>query len=451
MAEHNHQAAPLPTNVPHVVIIGGGFGGVEAAKALGRSKVRVTLIDRRNHHLFQPLLYQVATATLNPANIASPLRHILRNYDNVEVLLGEVAGVDVRGKVVNLTDGAVPFDYLIVAAGSTHSYMGHDEWAEHAPGLKSLEDAVAIRRKVLLAYEAAEREADPRARREWTTFVVVGGGATGLELAGSIAEIARNDMVQEFHNFNPTRSKVYLIEAGPRLMASYPEDLSRSAQKQLENLGVEVRVNTPVTNVDAGGVTFKDGSIAARTVIWGAGVKASSLGESLGAPRDKNGRVEVNPDLSVPGAPHVFVIGDMMALKQQKNGKPVPGVAPAAIQAGKQAARNILKQIKGQPTAPFEYWDKGEFATIGRAKGIGRMGKVHFTGFPAWLMWSLIHVFFLIGFRNRFLVMFEWSLLYFFHNRGSRLITGPVEDVLSQVRPRQQAQPTPAQRAEAVA
>ena len=431
MADHGHAAA-VAEKAPHVVIIGGGFGGLEAVKALKNAKARVTLIDRRNHHLFQPLLYQVATATLNPANIASPLRHIFRSVDNLEVLLAEVESIDVPHKLVKLTDGEVAFDYLIVAAGASHSYFSHDEWAEHAPGLKSLEDAVEIRRRILLAFEAAEREDDPRAKREWTTFVVVGGGPTGVELAGSLIEIARNDMVHEFHNFNPTRSQVILVEAGPRVLASYAENLSESGKKQLESLGVEVRLNTAVTGIDAAGVTTKDGFIPCRTVLWGAGVAGSALGKSLGVPIDKNGRVEVRPDLSIPGSPHIFVVGDQMSLKQ-KSGKPVPGVAQGAIQSGRLAAKNILKLIKQQPTTEFSYWDKGELATIGRAKGIGQIGKVQLTGFPAWLMWSLIHVFFLIGFRGRFLVMFEWVLLYVFHNRGSRLITGQYHDILERV------------------
>lgn len=437
MADHAH-ATPSPAKLPHVVIIGGGFAGLEAVKALQRAKVKVTLIDRRNHHLFQPLLYQVATATLTPANIASPLRHIFRNVDNLEVLLGEVRTVDVAGRKVVLTDGEVEFDHLIVAAGASHSYFGHDEWAEFAPGLKSIEDAVEIRRRILLAFEAAEREADPRARREWTTFVVVGGGPTGVELAGSLTEIARNDMVHEFRNFNPTRTRVILVEAGPRVLAAYPEDCSASARKQLEDLGVEVRTDTPVTKVDAAGVETKDGFIAARTVLWGAGVQGSSLGKELGAPVDKNGRVEVLPDLTLPGHPNIYVVGDQATLKRQ-DGRPVPGVAPAAMQMGKHAARNILRQLKGQPAAPFEYWDKGELATIGRAKAVGKIGKWHPKGFIAWLMWSLIHVFFLISFRSRLLVMFEWAMLYFFHDRGSRLITGRVEDVLSKVQARQPA------------
>jgi len=432
MVDHAHATSAAPAKVPHVVIIGGGFAGLEAVKVFKKAKVQVTLIDRRNHHLFQPLLYQVATATLNPGNIASPLRHIFRNVDNLEVLLAEVESIDVAGKVVKLTDGEVAFDYLIVAAGASHSYFGHEEWAEHAPGLKSIEDAVEIRRRILLAFEAAEREADPRAKREWTTFVVVGGGATGVELAGSLVEIARNDMVHEFHNFNPTRSRVILIEAGPRVLATYAENLSESGKKQLESLGVEVRLNTPVTGIDAAGVTTKDGFIPCRTVLWGAGVQGSALGKGLGAPIDKNGRVEVKPDLTLPNASYISVVGDQMSLKQ-KSGKPVPGVAQGAIQSGRLAAKNILKQIQGQPTTEFVYWDKGELATIGRAKGIGQIGKVQLTGLVAWVMWSLIHVFFLIGFRGRFLVMFEWVLLYVFHNRGSRLITGEYKHILDRV------------------
>ena len=434
MVDHAHKTPAVPAELPHIVIVGGGFGGLEAVKTLKKAKARVTLIDRRNHHLFQPLLYQVATATLNPANIASPLRHIFRNYDNLEVLLGEVKTFDLAAKKVILTDGEVKFDHLILAAGASHSYMGHEEWEQFAPGLKSLEDAVEIRRRILLAFEAAEREADPRARREWMTFVVVGGGPTGAELAGSLAEIAHNDMVHEFRNFNPTRARVILVEAGPRVMAAYSEDLSASAQKQLESLGVEVRTNSPVTKVDDAGVETKEGFIAARTILWGAGVQGSKLGGELGVPLDKNGRVEVQPDLTIPGHPDIAVVGDLSSLKI--DGKPVPGVAQGAIQGGRHAAKNILKTLKGQPKTDFKYFDKGEFATIGRARGIGYLNlgkKIHCTGFFAWMMWSLIHVFFLVGFRGRFLVMFEWVLLYVFHNRGSRLITGPVEDVLSKV------------------
>ena len=442
MADLAHEPKATVKELPRVVIIGGGFGGLEAVKTLKKAKVRVTIIDRRNHHLFQPLLYQVATASLNPANIAGPIRHIFRNVDNLEVLLGEVSDIDVANKVVKLTDGEVQFDYLIVAAGASHSYMGHDDWAEHAPGLKSLEDAVEIRRRILLAYEAAEREHDPRARREWLTFVVVGGGPTGSELAGSLTEIARNDMVHEFRNFNPTRTRVVLVEAGPKVMAAYPDDLRDSAKKQLESLGVEVKTNFKVTHLDETGVHSDTEFIPARTILWGAGVQGSALGKKLGVPLDKNGRVEVQPDLTIPGHSNIYVIGDQSSLKM-KDGKPVPGVAQGAIQGGRHAAKNILRDLKGLPHTDFAYFDKGEFATIGRAKGIGylKIGskKIHCTNFFAWMMWSLIHVFFLVGFRNRFLVMFEWVLLYVFHDRGSRLITGNFQDIMHEVHTEQPA------------
>ncbi len=423
---------------PHVVIVGGGFGGLEAAKALAGTAVRVTLVDRRNHHVFQPLLYQVATAVLNPANIASPIRRVLRGKENVEVLLGEVEAVDVRSRTLTLADGELRYDYLIVAAGATHGYFGHDEWAARAPGLKSIEDAVEIRRRVLMAFEAAERETDPRRRREWTTFVVVGAGPTGVELAGSLAEIARHDLVHEFHHFNPTRSRVILVEAGPRVLATYPEDLSTKALRQLEHLGVDVRTRTKVVGIDEDGVTTDGGRIAARTILWGAGVQGSPLARTLGAPLDHAGRVLVGPDLSLPGAPEVFVVGDLAAVTQ--GGKPVPGVAPAAMQGGRHAARCILRAIRGKPRPAFHYVDKGSLATIGRAKAVAEIGRIHLSGFVAWLMWCLVHVFFLIGFRNRVLVMLEWGWLYLFHDRGSRLITGPVDDLLER-HPGQQRAP----------
>ena len=429
MSESSH-ANPVPEVRPHVVIVGGGFGGLEAAKALGRAKVRVTVIDRRNHHVFQPLLYQVATAALNPANIASPIRRILRGIENVEVLLGEVESIDVAKKSVVLSDGALSYDYLIVAAGATHSYFGHDEWEADAPGLKSIEDALDIRRRVFLAYEAAERDPEPRRRREWTTFVVVGGGPTGVELAGALAEIARHDLLHEFHNFNPARSRVILLEAGPRVLPTYSADLSEKARKQLEGLGVDVRVGTKVIDVDGEGVETEQGRIAARTVLWGAGVEGSPLAKTLGAPLDRSGRVKVGPDLSIPGSPEVFVIGDLAALDQ--DGKPVPGVAPAAMQAGRHAARAIIATLAHTPRKPFRYVDKGSLATIGRAAAVGEVGKLHLSGFVAWAAWCLIHVFFLIGFRSRVLVMLEWGWLYLFHDRGSRLITGPVDDLLEQ-------------------
>ena len=434
MSENQH-ARPAASSavLPHVVIVGGGFGGLEAAKALKRAKVRVTLVDRRNHHVFQPLLYQVATAALNPANIASPIRRILRGIANLEVVLGEVESVDVHGRSLKLSDGDLHYDYLIVATGAAHSYFGHPEWERDAPGLKSIEDATEIRRRVLLAYEAAERETDPRRRREWTTFVVVGAGPTGAELAGALAEIARHDMIQEFHKFNPARSRVILLEAGPRVLSAYPDDLSAKAKTQLEGLGVDVRVGTKVIDLDGEGVTTDQGHIAARTILWGAGVEGSALAKTLGVPLDKAGRVKVLGDLTIPGAPEVFVVGDLAALEQ--DGKLVPGVAPAAMQGGKYAAKAILATLAGKPRQPFRYNDKGSLATIGRAAAIGQIGKIHLSGFIAWVAWSMIHVFFLIGFRNRILVMLEWGWLYLFHDRGSRLITGPIEDLMETQQP----------------
>lgn len=438
---HGNQAT---VERPHVVIVGGGFGGLEAAKALRGAKVRVTLIDRRNHHVFQPLLYQVATAALNPANIASPIRRILRGSENIEVLLAEVESIDVRHKVVALSDGELPYDYLIVATGATHSYFGHDEWSGDAPGLKSIEDALEIRRRVFLAYEAAEREPDARRRREWLTFVVVGGGPTGVELAGALAEIARHDLIHEFHKFNPARSRVVLLEAGPRVLPAYAEDLSAKAKQQLERLGVEVQVSTKVVGVDGEGVTTETGPIATRTVLWAAGVQGSPLARTLGVPLDHAGRVVVAPDLTIPGAPEVFVVGDLAAIKQ--NGKLVPGLAPAAMQGGRHAAKAILATLQGKPRPLFHYVDKGSLATIGRAAAVAEVGKVHLSGLIAWLAWCVIHVFFLIGFRSRVLVMLEWGWLYLFHDRGSRLITGPVDDLLEKHTAPPQGHPEPVQR-----
>ncbi len=391
--------------------------------------MRLVIFFRR----FQPLLYQVATGAINPANIASPIRRILRSYDNIEVLLGDVESIDVAGKKLKLTDDEILFDFLILATGATHSYFGHDEWEKDAPGLKSIEDALEIRRRVFLAYEAAERETDPRRRREWTTFVVVGGGPTGVELAGALAEIARHDLIHEFHKFNPARSRVILVEAGPRVLPAYAEDLSAKAKSQLETLGVEVRLGTRVTGIGEDGVMTDHGSIAARTVLWGAGVQGSPLAKTLGVPLDRAGRVKVEPDLTIPHASEVFVVGDLAAI--ETDGKPVPGVAPAAMQEGKYAAKTILARLAHKPTKPFRYLDKGSLATIGRAAAIGEIGKLHLSGFIAWAAWCFIHVFFLIGFRNRILVMLEWGWLYLFHDRGSRLITGPVDDLLEKEHP----------------
>ena len=419
-----------PAIRPHVVIVGGGFAGIEAAKILGKApkSVKVTLVDRRNHFVFQPLLYQVATGALNPANIATPIRRVLRAYENIEVLLGDVQSIDVASKKLKLADGELLFDYLIVATGATHSYFGHDEWTVEAPGLKAIEDATEIRRRIFLAFEAAERETDNRRRREWTTFAVVGGGPTGVELAGAIAEIARHDLYHEFRHFNPARSRVILIEAGPHVLPAFGDVLSAKAQKQLEDLGVEVRTNTKVTDIHPEGVETDHGFIAARTVLWGAGVKGSPLAESLGAGLDRAGRVKVQPNLTIPGSSDVFVVGDLTAFEQ--DGKLVPGVAPAAMQEGQYVAKSILNRIAHKPVAPFRYKDKGSVATIGRAKAVGEVGGFKFSGLLAWAVWSLVHVFFLIGFRNRVRVMVEWAWLYFFHDRGSRLITGPVDDLL---------------------
>ncbi|WP_435015764.1 NAD(P)/FAD-dependent oxidoreductase [Tundrisphaera sp. TA3] len=418
----SHETAALP---PHVVIVGGGFGGLEAAKALNKARIRVTLIDRRNHHLFQPLLYQVATAALNPANIAYPLRRVLKWESHAEVLLGEVESIDVAAKVVRMGETTVAYDYLILATGATHSYFGHDEWAEFAPGLKTIEDATEIRRRILLAFEAAEREPDSVSRRRWQTFAVVGGGPTGVELAGAVAEIARHDMIGEFRRFNPARARVVLIEAGPRILPAYAEDLSASAQKQIEAMGVEVLTNHMVTGIDVDGVDFEGGRLETRTVLWAAGVAASPLGRALGSRLDRAGRVLTERDLTVSGAPGVFVVGDLIGMEQ--DGKPLPGVAPMAMQSGRHAARNVIRAIRGLPALPFRYRDKGSMATIGRAAAVAEIGKLHLSGLTAWLAWCLIHVLFLIGFRNRALVMLKWGWLYLFHDRGSRLITGPVD------------------------
>ncbi len=413
---------PAANSRPRVVILGGGFGGLTAIQALRKAPVDVILIDRRNHHLFQPLLYQVATAALNPSNIASPIRRIVRSQKNATVLMAEATSVDTKGKKVILADGEVPYDYLIVATGASHAYFGHDEWEADAPGLKTIEDALAIRRKVLIAFEQAEREADPVRRAAWQTFVVVGGGPTGVELAGSLIEIARHVVSRDFRRTDPAKARVILVEGGPRILSAYPPDLSVKARKQLEALGVEVREGEAVTGIDAEGVTTGAGRIASETVLWAAGVAASPLGRTLGAPIDRAGRVMVGPDLTIPSAPEVFVIGDLASLMQ--DGKPVPGVAPAAMQGGRYAADCILRKIRGEACKPFQYVDKGSLATIGRASAVAQIGKVHLSGMPAWLAWLLIHVFFLIGFRNRLLVLGEWAWIYMTYERGARLITG---------------------------
>jgi NADH dehydrogenase len=417
---------------PHVIIVGGGFGGLTAAQRLGREPVRVTLIDRRNHHLFQPLLYQVATAAISPAQIASPIRKVLSKHRNIEVLLGAVARVDVARREVVLGDGAVlGYDYLILAAGATHSYFGHEDWARDAPGLKSIEDALAIRRRFLLAFERAEREKDDAARRAELTFVIVGGGPTGVELAGAMVEIARDTIPRDFRAIDTTSARVILVEAAGRLLGGFPDDLAEHARKDLLALGVEVRLNCRVTDIDAKGVTVQqDGRVErveSHSIVWAAGVQASPLGASLGVPLDKSGRVLVEPDLSVPGHPEAFVVGDLAHVENSQTHELVPGVAPAAMQMGRHVAGVIAAGVnsagKGVSRPAFHYVDKGMLATIGRAKAVAAIRKLHLTGFIAWLMWALVHITYLINFRSKLTVMIEWAWYWFFFERGARLIT----------------------------
>jgi NADH dehydrogenase len=418
----------VATSEKHVVIIGGGFGGIEAARELKKAPVRITLLDRRNHYLFQPLLYQVATAALAASDIASPIRRILRNQRNAWVILGEAVSIDTKKKIVQLVDGELGYDYLIVAAGATHSYFGHEEWRAAAPGLKTVEDALEIRRRVLVAYEAAEREIDPEEIAHWMTFVIIGAGPTGVEMAGALAEISRRVLERDFRRIDPSRARIILIEAGERVLPAMSIESSASARRQLERLGVEVILNSPVTDVDDRGVTHGGTRTESRTVIWAAGVAASKLGQSLGAKLDRAGRVIVNQDLSVPGTHSVFVVGDLAAINS--DGKPVPGLSPAAMQEGRHAAKNIMHIISREPTLPFRYWDKGTLATIGRAAAVGDVGRLKVSGIVAWLMWIFVHIFFLIGFRNRFIVMIEWAWTYIRNDRGARLITGDVEPLL---------------------
>jgi NADH dehydrogenase len=410
----------MPANTPHVVIVGGGFAGLAAARALRGAPVRVTLIDRRNHHLFQPLLYQVATAGLSAPSIAAPIRGVLARQRNVQVLMAEAAGIDPAARRIALDEGELAYDYAIVASGATHSYFGHDEWSRHAPGLKTLEDALEIRRRILLAFEEAEREDEGPLRDEWLSFVVIGGGPTGVELAGTLAEIARHTLARDFRRIQPGKARVILLEGVDRVLPAYPRDLSERARLQLARLGVEVRTGSMVTAIDPRGVTLGETRLGARTVLWAAGVAASPLGRSLGAALDRAGRVKVEADLSVPGQPHVFVAGDLVSLEQ--DGAPVPGVAPAAIQMGRHAAANVLRSLRGQAPRPFRYRDKGMLATIGRRAAVGLVRGLKLWGFPAWLAWLLIHIYFLIGFRNRLVVMFEWAWAYVTYQRGARLI-----------------------------
>jgi NADH dehydrogenase len=403
---------------PHVVIVGGGFAGLNAAKVLGKRPVDVTLIDRENYHLFQPLLYQVATAALSPADIAAPIRHIVRRHRNVRVLLGEADAIDPAARTLRLKDGqSLAYDYLVVAAGSRHSYFGRDEWEGAAPGLKTLDDALEVRRRVLAAFEQAEHAGDPARQRALLTFVVVGGGPTGVELAGALAEIGRHTLVSEYRRIDPRAARVLIVERAPRLLPTFPESLSDSTRRQLEKLGVEVRNNAAVEHVESGVVVVDGERIEAATVLWAAGNAASPLGKQLGVETDRAGRVPVAPDLSVPGHPNVFVVGDLAAVPG------TPGVAPAAMQMGTAAARNVLRLIDGQPTRPFKYWNKGNLATIGRNAAVADLGWLRFGGFPAWLAWGAIHIFYLIGFENRLLVLIQWLWAYLTHGRGARLMT----------------------------
>jgi NADH dehydrogenase len=407
----------------HVIIVGGGFGGLSAARALRKADVRITLLDRRNHHLFQPLLYQVATATLSPGDIAAPIRWILRHQRNVRVLLAEARRLDVLQRRVELDDGsALEYDYMIVATGASHAYFGHPDWAEHAPGLKTLEDAIAIRRRVLLAFERAERERDPARQQELLTFVLVGGGPTGVELAGTLAEIARQTLRDEFRSIDTGLARIVLVEAGPSILPTFPATLRDAARASLVRLGVEVREDTRVTSIDGHGVQLGDERLVAGTVLWAAGVAASPLVSTLGVPTDKAGRVIVEPDLSIPAHPEVFVVGDAAAFLHQ-NGTPLPGVAQTAMQGAAHAARMILRRIGGQPTLPFVYRDKGSMAIVGRGSAIADLGAARFSGPLAWLAWLFLHIFMLIGFRNRLLVLVQWAGSYLTFQRSVRLIT----------------------------
>ena len=411
---------------PRVVVVGAGFGGLNAAQKLARLPVQITVVDRKNHHTFQPLLYQVATAGLSPGEIAAPIRWILRAHSNIEVLLEEVREFNLNSRSVITNEAVLPYDYLVIAAGASHAYFGHPEWEPLAPGLKTIEDALEIRRRVLLAFELAERQALTGASDFPLNFVVVGAGPTGVELAGTLAEISRHALANEFRAINPARTRILLIEGGPRVLAAYSEDLSRKAEEQLKHLGVEVSTSHIVTRVEPGAVWVGDNRIPASVILWAAGVAASPLGQKLGVPLDRAGRVIVQPDLSIPGHPEVFVIGDLASL-QDEHGKMLPGVAPVAIQQGKWVARTIARDLEHQPRRNFRYHDKGSLATIGRAAGVAQFPGFSLSGYFAWLAWLFVHIFFLIGFRNRLIVMIQWAWSYLTYERGARLITGSNE------------------------
>jgi len=409
---------------PQVVVIGAGFAGLTAAKRLRGADVEITIVDRQNHHLFQPLLYQVATAALSPGDIAFPIRAVFERDKNVRTLLAEAREIDLDGKRVLLDEGELVYDYLIVATGARHSYFGRDEWADHAPGLKSLRDALAIRRKIFLAFERAEREEDPKRREALLTFVVIGGGPTGVELGGAIAEIARQVLVEDFRAIDPSDARVILVEAGPRVLAAYDEELSAKAEQSLRSLGCWVWINKMVTDIGADYVQLGEQRLDSCTVLWAAGVQASRLGKMLDPDADRAGRVHVAEDLSLPGRPEVSVCGDLSLFAYGRD-RPVPGVAPAAMQQGQHAAKNILRALEGRPPQPFRYNDKGMLATIGRAAAVAQIGKLRLSGLIAWLAWLFIHVLFLIGFRNRAAVIFNWAWAYVKSRRAARLIYDP--------------------------
>ncbi len=421
-------------HVPRVVIVGGGFGGLSAARALGGAPVEVTLVDRRNHHVFQPLLYQVATALLSPGDIAAPIRWILRKHRNIRVLMADVARVDVAARELVLTGGGtVPYDYAIIAPGASHAYFGHDEWAPVAPGLKSLDDALAIRRRMLTAFERAELEPNQDARDRLLTFVIVGAGPTGVELAGTLAEMARRTIREEFRNIVTQRTRIVLVDAGPTILASFPENLRHVARESLLRLGVEVVENTPVSAIDAQGVRIGDHFLPAGTVVWAAGVAASPLAATLGVPVDRAGRVIVGPDLSVPGHPEVFVVGD--AASFQQDGRPLPGVAQVAMQGAAHAAKTIRRRMAGQPSTTFRYRNYGSMAIVGRGSAVADFGWLRLTGFIAWVGWLFLHIAQLIGFRNRASVFMQWAAAYVTRQRSVRLITNARPGVDPSIRP----------------
>ena len=422
MPEHPVNPERRKVRLPHVLILGGGFAGLYAARGLKRAPVRVTVVDRRNHHLFQPMLYQVATAALNPSDIAAPIRSVLRDQANTNVLLAEVWTIDPATRRVVFTDGAAKtYDYLIVATGARHSYFGHDEWQSLAPGLKSIEDAITIRQRVLLAFERAEREPDPIRRHALLTFVVVGGGPTGVETAGALAELRRYALRRDFRHIDPGEATVLLLEGGVRLLPSYPPSLGDKAKLELRRLGVEVRTETFVTEVRPGSVVAAGWTIPTQTVIWAAGNVASPVLRCLGTPLDNAGRAIVEPDCTIPGHPEVFVLGDAAFFNHQEGG-PLPGICPVAIQMGQYTARTIEGDLSLEPRRAFRYWDKGQLAVIGRGRAVADIWKLHFAGFLAWLIWTFVHIFFLIGFRNRVLVFIQWAWSYVTYGRGARLI-----------------------------